>query len=134
MPDDSPKDFRAAQGKHADDIKTARTLTRLTGLTINQVRQSLRAQAAVASTQQQVAPPISLQGDQIVGKDIGYPTRPTTSSKFDPLPFTLDTKATPKDDPIPGGGESLSDLQTIDAVFAGVRGTIQLNGNAFVPT
>lgn len=94
---------------------------------MNQVRQSLRAQGKVASRAENGTVPISQQKPVDAAP---YPTRPPTSSKFEPAPFTL---------ALPSISESrASDLsdgyQTIDAVFAGVRGTIKLRGQAFVPS
>lgn len=82
MPDDSQPDFKASQSKHAQQIQTARTISRITGLTPNQVRVGLRSTDVTGGTAG--GNPNAPEGTVPVSKDL--PPNPT-AMQFDPRPF-----------------------------------------------
>lgn len=84
MPSDDTDSFRTSQTKHAEEIKMRRAISRLTGLTPNQVRDGLRSASGLNGVRGKgpsVAP----------GPAKGYyPETPAPSPvlKFEPKPFS----------------------------------------------
>lgn len=91
MPDDSKPEFKAAQGKHAADIQQRRNLSRLTGLTPNQVRIGLRDAAVISGP---VGGNVNApEGTIPVSLDL--PPVPGQAMQFDPRPFGPQVPANP---------------------------------------
>lgn len=82
MPDDKP-DFTAAQTKHAQDIKTRRTISRITGLTPNQVRNGLRSTDVISGPAG--GNPNVPEGTVPVSLNVA--PLPSPTMQFDPRPF-----------------------------------------------
>lgn len=105
MPDDSKPEFKAAQGKHAADIQQRRNLSRLTGLTPNQVRIGLRDAVVISGP---VGGNVNApEGTVPVSQDL--PPVPGQAMQFDPRPFGPQVPANPIVVAAPEGEQGTTD-------------------------
>lgn len=84
MPDESKPEFKAAQSRHGEFIKFTRQVSRMTGLTPNQVRSQLRnVEIGVNAPVAPAAPPPVFQTLP------EFKPGPTQDQGFEPRPFAL---------------------------------------------
>lgn len=105
MPDDSKPEFKSAQGKHAADIQQRRNLSRLTGLTPNQVRIGLRDAAVISGP---IGGNVNAP-EGMVPVSLDLPTVPGQAMQFDPRPFGPQVPANPITVAAPEGEQGTTD-------------------------